>query len=55
MKKKVQYKLSKDIRNNEMIIKKNNIHHLFDLENVLVSFKSIFWQNILYLTNIYDI
>jgi len=53
--KKMYYKLPKERVKNEFIIKQNEVHHLFDLDNVLICFKNIFWQNILYLTNIYNI
>lgn len=53
--KKLHYKLPLNRISNELIVKNNELHHLFDLDNVLVCFKNMFWQNILYLSNIYNI
>lgn len=41
--KKMEYKLSNNIKSNEYIVKENQIHHVFDLNNVLICFKNIFF------------
>lgn len=53
--KKIDYKISNSRKNNEYIVKENQVHHVFDLNNVLICFKNIFWKNILYFMNIYNI